>query len=542
MNEAAERTVPRARPLALSASPDTLFRIGVGALTAVVAAFLFARLTVWPPHEDETLALFAGRGSVGQLIRTVLGERGGAPLHFLFAWVITHTGGGLVELRLVSTLFAVASVPLIAVLVARLTDRAVGLVATAIVVPSWMLLFHGIYGRMYSIFLFTATLSYIALLRALERRDRRHWLLWGLAMLACIATHPYGALVLGSQGLYVLCARRLREAVIPFAAVFVLALPFWHSDTVLANRFDVGVGGGGTKLGSPFAILKYLARVAGDFTVGWLAVRVVVLLTALVGFVLLTRMWRRSAVFVACVLVTPFLFFAATRIGSGMASPESRHLIFVLPFFALLVALPLVRIARNRYGVVVVMAVLLALGAGEVAWGMHNTRTLYVGEAPLRTSSRDAASTWLAATSRPNDILFGYDPLFLGAWEQNRSFSETVVPRADTKLALHVLYGQPKPLGRGVWVLDASDNNNFTPRLHIPLRYPRAASKFEARVFGPFLVIRSRKPTGTIREFLLQTQAVQLVGQSLYLGDSDINLLTVERALGLRGLDAGGPR
>jgi hypothetical protein len=35
---------------------------------------------------------------------------------------------------------------------------------------------------------------------------------------------------------------------------------------------------------------------------------------------------------------------------------------------------------------------------------------------------------------------------------------------------------------------------------------------------------------------------VQLVGQSLYLGDSDINLLTVERALGLRGLDAGGPR
>ena len=59
MNEAAETTVPRARPLALSASPDTLFRVGVGALTAVVAAFLFARLTVWPPHEDETLALFA---------------------------------------------------------------------------------------------------------------------------------------------------------------------------------------------------------------------------------------------------------------------------------------------------------------------------------------------------------------------------------------------------------------------------------------------------------------------------------------------------
>src|SRR3954463_13665013 len=166
-------------------------------LTAVGAAFLFARLTVWPPHEDETLALFASRGSVGQLIRTVLGERGGAPLHFLFAWVITHTGGGLVELRPVSPFFAGASVPLIAVLVARLADRAVALVATAIVVPSWMLLFHGIYGRMYSLFLFTSALSYLALLVAAERRDRRHWILWALAMLLCIATHPYGALVLG---------------------------------------------------------------------------------------------------------------------------------------------------------------------------------------------------------------------------------------------------------------------------------------------------------------------------------------------------------
>jgi hypothetical protein len=542
VNEAAETTVARARPLALSASPETLFRVGVAALTAVAAAFLFARMTVWPPHEDETLALFAGRSSVGELIRTVLGERGGAPLHFLFAWAITHAGGGLVELRLVSTVFAVASVPLIAFLVARLTNRAVAIVATAIVVPSWMLLFHGIYGRMYSIFLFTATLSYIALLRALERRGRRDWLLWALAMLACIATHPYGALVLASQGLYVLCSRRLREAFVPFAAVFVLAIPFWHSDTVLASRFDVGVGGGGTKLGSPFAILKYLARVAGDFTVGWLAVRVVVLLAALAGFVLLTRMWRRSAVFVACVLATPFLFFAATRIGSGMASPESRHLIFVLPFFALLVAMPLVHVARNRYGVAVVAVALVALGAGEIAWGMHNTRTLYVGEASLRATSRDGASAWLAATSRPGDILFGYDPLFLGAWERNHSFSDVVVPRADTKLALRVLYRQPKPLGRGVWVLDASDNNNFTPRLHIPLRYPRPASDFEARVFGPFLVIRSRRPTRTIREFLLQTQAVQLVGQSLYLCDSDINLLTAERALGLRGLDAGGAR
>jgi len=177
VNNAAPTTAERARPFALAASSDTLWRLGVGVLTTAVAVFLFSRLTVWPPHEDETLALFASRSSVGDRIRTVLGERGGAPLHFLFAWVIAHTGGGLTELRLVSTFFAVASVPLIAMLIARLTDRVVALVATAIVAPSWMLLFHGIYGRMYSLFLFTATLSYLALLSAIERRNRRSWAL-----------------------------------------------------------------------------------------------------------------------------------------------------------------------------------------------------------------------------------------------------------------------------------------------------------------------------------------------------------------------------
>ena len=55
--------------------------------------------------------------------------------------------------------------------------------------------------------------------------------------------------------------------------------------------------------------------------------------------------------------------------------------------------------------------------------------------------------------------------------------------------------------------------------------------------------MRSRKPTRTVREFLLQTRAVQFVGEDLYIGDSDINLLTVERALDLRGLGGiGGPR
>ena len=66
----------------------------------------------------------------------MLEERGGAPLHYLLAAVAAHSGGGLTALRLGSAAFALASLPLVALLVARLAGRAAGLVATILVSAS----------------------------------------------------------------------------------------------------------------------------------------------------------------------------------------------------------------------------------------------------------------------------------------------------------------------------------------------------------------------------------------------------------------------
>jgi hypothetical protein len=516
--------IPRAT---LEPSPRT-FWLGVAACSIAVAGFLLARLTAWPPHEDETLALFVGRESLPDLLETVQRERGGAPLHFLVAWLVAHLGGGLEALRFFSALFAVASVPVIAALCARLAGRAAALIATALVSASWMLLFHGIYGRMYSLFLLTSTLSYLAFLVAVERGGRRRWALWVAAILAVVATHPYGALVLASQCLYVVARARTREAIGALAAVAVLGIPFWYSDLILAGRFDVGVGAGGERLVGPLAILEYLGRVAGDFTAGFTLALICVLLLAAVGA---GRLWlrnRSAAVLTALVVLVPSLALLTAELGDS-TSPESRHLVFVLPFFACLVALGLLHGSRGRLGVVA--GVLVALLAAEVAWGWDKTPPLYEGEHSSRVQARKAASAWLAADARPDDVLFGYEPLYLGAWERERTgFSRTVVPRADAKLALAELRSAPA-LGRGIWIFDASDTNNFVQRMTIPLRYPRPRATYDARVFGPFLVIRGRSRTGTPRTFLEQARAVQLVGKSLYIGDADVNLVTVDRAL-----------
>src|SRR3954471_1357759 len=156
--------LPRFRT-ATSELDRRLFIAGVTAITTAVTVFLFVQLDKWPPHEDETLPLFVGRHSLSGAFDIVLAKRGGAPLHFLLAWVVAHTGGGLHTMRLLSALFATASIPAIAALGNRLAGRGPALAATALAAASWVLLFHGIYARMYSLFLFLSICSYLLFLR-----------------------------------------------------------------------------------------------------------------------------------------------------------------------------------------------------------------------------------------------------------------------------------------------------------------------------------------------------------------------------------------
>jgi hypothetical protein len=538
VTEGSEALTATGMALTRSAPADRLstraFRVGTASCTVAVAAFLFVQLQAWPPHEDETLALFIGRKSLGGLLHTVLGQRGGAPLHFLLAWLVAHTGGGLVQLRLLSAAFAVASVPVIAALCARLVGRDAALAATVLVSASWMLLFHGVYGRMYSLFLFTSSLSALALLRALERGGRGPWTLWGATMLLVVATHPYGALVLAAEGAYAALGReRWREAAWAFAAVGVLGIPFWRTDLVLAGRFDVGVGGGGEKLGSAGSVLLYLRNVAGDFTAGWTPVVVVVLVAALLGLLALARERPRSALFAACTIGVPAAAFLLARLGHS-TSPESRHLIFALPVFAALVATGVLSAGRLLpwRGAALAAAALACLVPAEVAWGWHRTPELYTRETGARVVARRAAAAWLARTTRPSDVLLGYDPLFLEAWQRGGTVPRLVLPRADSRLAFKALLGARKPLGRGVWIFDASDPNNAVRSLTIPLRLPDPPEAFEARRFGPFLIVRTRAPTRTVRRYLKLARRAELVGEELAIGDADVNLTTVLETAG----------
>jgi hypothetical protein len=513
------------------------FWVGVGAVAVGLGAFLLLRLHALPPNEDEVLAFFISHGSLGEVLETVLGERGGAPLHYLLAYLVGQVDPGLTSLRLISVAFAVASIPVAAAVVARLSDRRTALLASVVTAASWTMLYHGIYARMYSLFLFTSALSILLLLRALERSTRGRWAAWAAATLALLAAQPYGVLVLAAQVAYVAVLRLrrplpLRSPLIALAAVVVLAGPLWRTYFVLASRFEVGLGSGsGSELGSPVEVVDYLWDVLGDFTAGWFWVALPIAVVCTVGFVVLAGTRPEPAILTAAIAAVPVVALVAARSGAG-ASLETRHLIFVLPFTAMLFVLGLRWLAAGagRAGPPLVAAALVVLVVLEVAWGLDRTRWLYTGEPESRTEARDDAAEWLAATGRADDVLLGFEPTYLDAWEKGAPFGDIFIPRADPKLALDALEDVDEPLGRGVWVLDASDElDQDRVRLDIPLRSPGA--EFEARAFGPFLIVRTLEPVGDAESFLEATLRVQQLSAELEIGDAGRNFITAEEAL-----------
>ena len=431
----------------LSERLDRGYGAVVAAAVAAVGAFLALRLTAWPPHEDETLALYVGHGSLGDLADIVLGERGGAPLHYVFAWAVAHLGGGLGGLRLVSAVFALASIPLAAELVRRLTDRTTAALAALLVAANWVLLFHAVYGRMYALFLCTSLLSMLALLSALDRGGLRRWALWAGAILLCVATHPYGALVLASQGVFVLLAReRLREA-IPAGARRARA-----RDPVLARRLRARrtvrrrrrrrrreARRARSRWRSTSATSRPTSRR------GRSSLPVVLALAGFGGWVL-WREQRRAALLTLAVVGTPTLAFLVARLGASTA-PETRHLIFTLPFFAMLVASALVAIARSgRAGAERTAAVAAALlVVGGAVWAWQKTPLLFRGAPESQTAGRDAAADWLAAAGAPNDVLLGYEPVYLEAWERERGLLARGAPARGREARRADARGRPAP-------------------------------------------------------------------------------------------------
>ena len=424
-----ERQALRALPLAPA--------LALAAFTAALLARLWPDVAGKPFHEDEAVAGLISARPLGDMLHTVVLDRGGAPLHFLLAHAALSIDTTPETLRWVSVVFALATVPVCYDLVRRIEGRSAGLVAAALAATSQLLLVYGTFGRMYSLFAFASALSTDAFVRALGKPRRTTALVAAAAALVPLAAHPFGVFLLGAEAAVALWLWRGRNvrAAVPVLLVGALAVPLLLADLRLSERYAPEAG---RNLDSGMPAAQAALRALGGAAGGAGPMLAAFVLFAGAGaFVLARRRPAIAALALIVVAVPPpaLALLGALEIGSDRLSP--RHLIFLLPLWIMLVAVGIARtVARLRPSTRVAALVAVVGAAAFAPSAVSEPRTI-----PTGTERAVAApSAWLAAQIAPGDVLYPYSPLFLATLpvaKEARAYSREPVALARAARRTH---------------------------------------------------------------------------------------------------------
>ncbi|MGH3045176.1 MAG: glycosyltransferase family 39 protein, partial [Gaiellaceae bacterium] len=126
-----------------------------------------------PLFEDEAVSGLIAARPLGEVIETVMWERGGGPLHFVFSHIALAFDSSPFTLRWLSVVFALAALPLCWDIGRRLGGPVAGAVAALVVATSSFLLVYGTFARMYTLYVFAAALAIDLFLAANEKRTGR---------------------------------------------------------------------------------------------------------------------------------------------------------------------------------------------------------------------------------------------------------------------------------------------------------------------------------------------------------------------------------
>jgi len=440
---------------------------------AASVAFLLSRtlpdVAGKPWHEDEAVAGLISAQPLGDLLHTVLLDRGGAPLHFLLAHTAFAVDGSPQTLRWLSLGFALATIPLCYDFARRVAGQFAGVTAAALAATSQLLTVYATFGRMYSLFAFASVLSLDLFVRAVNRPTRGTLIAAAVSALVPLAVHPFGVFVFAAELAIAIWLWRLRALPLALLGVLLL-LPYLR----LAGRYDPDAG-----MSAPEAALRALGGSAGGYGIG------LILFAALAAI----GAWSLPRTHAALGLILIALPPAALAVaGSDKLAP--RHLVFMLPVWTTFVGAGAARLpARGTVAAVIVVAAAIAPAA------VADPRTTMPGSADAVA----APAAWLRANVHRGDVLYPYSAVFLAA------LPDTAVAQA--------LPREPVALHRALSRLGAV-RRVFVA---IPLRRPLDEPIPGGQVFRSWLILEHRGPFATLPAQLARI-APTLRGTSAYAG------------------------
>jgi hypothetical protein len=363
-----------------------------------------------PLFEDEAVSGLIGARPVSEIVVTTLWDRGGAPLHFLLTHLAFEVDSSAAALRLLSVVFALATVVACFDLGRRLAGEVAGVGAGIVAATSGMLAVYGSFGRMYALFAFVSALAATLFVRALDERTPGTAFAAAAAAWLLPAVHPYGGLVVAVEAVVALAvwrARPLRPA-LPVLGVALAAVPFGVADLRLANRFEVS-GQAEGRLATREEAWDQLSGAVSGFAGGEGLTLAVFLALALGGGVVLLRRRPEFVVWGLVALAAPPVL--ATIVRTGRAPDLSpRHLIFALPFVAAAIGVAVARVPARPLALAGLAAVAVISPQGIV-----DPRSVTYTAALGSDEALADPARYLKMRVREGDALYPYSSVFLAA-------------------------------------------------------------------------------------------------------------------------------
>ena len=190
------------------------FGVGVAVVLVIAAAFRFARLGTNSFWVDEISVLsFVRSNHFLDHLRT----QGGPfepPLHFVLVKLATQLPMGFeTAARLPAAIAGVAEAGMIMLLARRLTRRHdVAVLAGLFLAVAPFAVRYSQENRYYTLFSALHLTTWWLVVRALDRRDARAFLWWGVSIGLLFLAHPFAPLVLGAQVVMIWCMTRARAS------------------------------------------------------------------------------------------------------------------------------------------------------------------------------------------------------------------------------------------------------------------------------------------------------------------------------------------
>ena len=379
----------------LRAAPTVGPALALAGLATLLLTRVLPAISSKPLHEDEAVAGLIAARPLGEVLQTVVLDRGGAPLHFVLAHSALALDTSPDALRWLSVVFAIATIPVCYDLARRLAGRSAGVLAAALAATSQLLTIYATFGRMYSLFAFASALAADLFLRAVQRPTRNTALAAAATALLPVAVHPFGAFLFVAELLVAawLWRRQTLRAALPVFGLLLPALPLLFANVRLFDRYAAE--------GRRELDLTTFARALGGAAGGWGATLVVFGLLAFVGLLVNRAFAALTTLTVAIPVLTLGLATASDRIGP-------RHLMFALPLWIALVAAGAVRAVRplppaTRIALLGAVALTGALAPSAVADPRTHDRAVAAPAAELR------------ARVSNGDVIYPYSPVFLAA-------------------------------------------------------------------------------------------------------------------------------